>query len=71
VSRRWLYLGVLLACGTAWGSTQALGKIAMSTGHGPFAAIFWQLVTGVVVLGPLALRQVWRRSAGGSSAGRR
>jgi drug/metabolite transporter (DMT)-like permease len=48
---------VLLACGSAWGSTQSLGKIAVSTGHGPFALIFWQLVIGVLILGPLALRQ--------------
>ncbi len=46
---------MLLACGTAWGSTQSFAKIAVSTGHGHFALIFWQLVVGVVVLGPLAL----------------
>ncbi len=55
LNRRLVYLPVLLACGVAWGSTQSLGKIAVSTGHRPFALIFWQLVVGVVILAPLAL----------------
>lgn len=44
---------ILLALGVGWGSTQPLGKIAASTGHGPFGLIFWQLVVCVAVLGPL------------------
>jgi len=55
--RRALFLGVLLALGIGWGSTQSLGKIAVSTGHGHFGLIFWQLVIGAVVLGAgVALR---------------
>lgn len=46
---------MLLACGTAWGTTQSFSKIAVSTGHGHFALIFWQLVVGVLLLGPMAL----------------
>lgn len=48
----------LVLIGAAWGMTQPLGKIAVSTGHGPLGLIFWQLVIGVLVLGPLVL---WRR----------
>lgn len=48
--------GVLVATGLAWGSTQTLGKIAVSTGHGPLGLIFWQLVIGVAVLAPFAGR---------------
>jgi drug/metabolite transporter (DMT)-like permease len=56
---------ILLTCGTAWGTTQSFSKIAVSTGHGPFALIFWQLVIGALILAPLAvaagLRPVGRR----------
>lgn len=55
MSQRMIYVAVLLALGLGWGSTQALGKIAASTGHGPFGLIFWQGVIGVVVLGALTL----------------
>lgn len=48
-------VAVLVAMGAAWGSTQPLGKIAVSTGHGHFALIFWQLVVGIVVLGAILL----------------
>jgi len=44
---------VLLAVGIGWGSTQALGKIAVSSGHPPLGLVFWQLVIGAVVLGAL------------------
>jgi drug/metabolite transporter (DMT)-like permease len=47
--------GVLLVLGIGWGSTQSLGKIAVSTGHGFFGLIFWQLVVGVLVLGAVQL----------------
>lgn len=61
-------VAILLACGTAWGTTQSFGKIAVSTGHGHFALIFWQLVIGALVLTPLAalagLRPVGRRQVG-------
>ena len=46
---------VLIAMGLAWGASQSLGKIAVSTGHGFFGLIFWQLVVGAVVLGPFCV----------------
>lgn len=49
------YLGMLVLLGVGWGSTQPLGKIATTTGHGPFGLIFWQLVVCVLVLGGLTL----------------
>ncbi len=52
---RWRLLGILLLLGIGWGSTQSLGKIAVSTGHGFFGLIFWQLVIGIAVLGALNL----------------
>lgn len=44
-----------MATGCAWGTTQPLGKVATSTGYGPFGLIFWQLVVGALVLWPLVL----------------
>ena len=55
MNQRLVYVAVLLALGTGWGSSQALGKIAVSTGHGPYGMIVWQGVIGVVVLGALML----------------
>ena len=58
--RRILFIGVLLACGLAWGSTQTLGKLAVSTGHGHFALLFWQAAIGALLLGGLvALLRNW------------
>ncbi len=55
--RLWLS-GALVVLGAGWGLTQPLSKIAVSTGHGPFGLIFWQLVIGVLVLGAVqALRR--------------
>jgi drug/metabolite transporter (DMT)-like permease len=51
--RRRLYAATLLVTGIGWGSTQALGKIAVSTGHGHFGLIFWQTVIGALLLGGL------------------
>jgi drug/metabolite transporter (DMT)-like permease len=48
-------LGLLVVLGVGWGSTQPLGKIAASTGTGPFALIFWQLAICTVVLGTVTL----------------
>ena len=60
-------IGVLVALGVGWGATQPLGKIAVSSGHGPFGLIFWQLVICTVVLGGISLARgrglVWRREA--------
>lgn len=64
------WIGALLLLGTGWGSTQALGKIAVSGGHGPLLLIFWQTCIVVVVLGAvLALRH--RRRIPVSGAGLR
>lgn len=49
------FVAVLVATGAAWGATQPLGKIAVSTGHGHFALIFWQLVIGALLLGAVLL----------------
>jgi drug/metabolite transporter (DMT)-like permease len=46
---------MLIVIGTAWGATVPLNKIAVSTGHGSFGLIFWQLVVGIVLLGALTL----------------
>lgn len=52
--------GVLLVIGAGWGLTQPLTKIAVSTGHGQFGLIFWQLVIGVICLGAItAVRGKW------------
>ena len=55
MTRRLLFVGVLLACGMFWGSTQVLGKIAVSTGHQHFGLIFWQMAIGAVFLGVITL----------------
>ena len=55
--RLWL-TALLVVLGAGWGLTQPLSKIAISTGHGPFGLIFWQLVIGALVLGAV---QVLRR----------
>lgn len=55
MNRRLLYVVILIATGCAWGTTQPMGKIAVSTGHGYFGIIFWQLAIGAMVLGALAL----------------
>ena len=48
-------VGLLVVLGVGWGSTQPLGKIAASTGIGPFALTFWQLAICVAVLGCVTL----------------
>ena len=48
-------IGVLILLGVGWGSTQALGKMAVSSGYQHFGLIFWQATIGVVVLGALNL----------------
>lgn len=47
----WKNIGLLVVLGVGWGATQPLGKVAASTGTGPFALIFWQLVICTLVLG--------------------
>lgn len=53
--RRVPFVLVLLGLGIGWGSTQALGKIAVSTGHGMFGLVFWQLTISCVVLGTIRM----------------
>lgn len=48
-------VGLLVVMGVGWGSTQPLGKIAASTGHGAFALIFWQLAIATLFLGGVTL----------------
>ena len=48
-------ISVLILLGVGWGSTQALGKMAVSSGHQHFGLIFWQATIGVFVLGALNL----------------
>jgi drug/metabolite transporter (DMT)-like permease len=57
MSQRWFYVMVLILMGMGWGSTQPLGKIAVSSGHQHFGLIFWQLVIGALVLGSVLLLQ--------------
>lgn len=55
MSERRLFVAMLLILGVGWGTTQPLGKIATTTGHGPLGLILWQLVVCVLVLGTLSL----------------
>ncbi|MGR3703975.1 MAG: DMT family transporter [Paracoccaceae bacterium] len=45
---------LLLLLGAGWGITQPLTKMAVSTGHGHFGLIFWQLVIGAVLMAGIA-----------------
>ncbi len=59
MNRAAFHLAVLLAIGTAWGVTMPLSKIAVSTGHGHFGLMLWQLVVGagaMTVIGLLRRR---------------
>jgi drug/metabolite transporter (DMT)-like permease len=47
--------GLLILLGAGWGITQPLTKLAVSTGHGHFGLIFWQLVIGAVLMAVIAL----------------
>lgn len=48
---RTILLSFLVFLGAGWGITQPLSKIAVSTGHGHFGLIFWQLVIGALLMG--------------------
>jgi drug/metabolite transporter (DMT)-like permease len=48
---RFLPVAVLVALGAGWGLTQPLTKIAVSTGHQPFALLFWQQAIVAVLMG--------------------
>ncbi|MGV6840710.1 MAG: DMT family transporter [Planktomarina sp.] len=41
----------IAALGMGWGATQPMAKLAVSTGHGHFGLIFWQLLICIIVLG--------------------
>ena len=64
---RGVMIAVLCLLGLGWGATQPMGKIAVSTGHGPLGLIFWQLVVCTVLLGAISLARgrglVWTREA--------
>lgn len=66
-AERGVMIAVLCLLGLGWGATQPLGKLAVSTGHGPFGLIFWQLVVCTVLLGAITMARgrglVWRRDA--------
>lgn len=49
------YSGILIILGAGWAITLPLTKIAVSTGHGAFGLIFWQLVIGAALMGFLTL----------------
>ncbi len=52
------FLG-LLVFGLAWGMTQPLTKVAVSTGYQPMGLIFWQMLFGVILLGAvIAVRRI-------------
>jgi drug/metabolite transporter (DMT)-like permease len=67
MNERRLFGGTLLGLGLGWGATQPLGKLAVSSGHGAFGLIFWQLVICTLMLGALSLARgkglVWRYDA--------
>lgn len=54
---RAVFIGILILAGAAWGITQPLAKIAVSTGYQHFGLIFWQLAIGAVVLGAVVRMQ--------------
>jgi drug/metabolite transporter (DMT)-like permease len=47
--------GLLVILDSGWGITQPFTKLAVSTGHGHFGLIFWQLVIGAVLMAVIAL----------------
>ena len=49
------YGAILLVMGAGWGITAPLTKITVSTGHGAFGLVFWQLVVGAMLLGVIQL----------------
>lgn len=49
------HFAVLLVLGASWGFTVPLSKIAVSSGHGQFGLIFWQLVIGAGLMAAITL----------------
>ena len=68
-SRALLFGAILVALGAAWGFTQPMTKISVSTGHGHFGLIFWQTLIGAALMAaictlrgtrlPLHPRHLW------------
>ncbi len=52
------HYGILVLMGAGWGLSVPLSKIAVSSGHGQFGLIFWQLVIGALMMGGVI---VWRK----------
>jgi len=52
---RLFLIGVLIVLGAGWGATIPLTKLAVSTGHGHFGLIFWQLFIGAVLMACISL----------------
>lgn len=44
MTKKLIFLAILLVLGTSWGLTQPLTKMAVSTGYGAFGLIMWQAV---------------------------
>lgn len=57
-----MLFAVLIAMGAGWGITSPLAKIAVSTGHGAFGLVFWQLLIGAVLLGVITYARGGRLS---------
>lgn len=62
MSSRLRLAGTLVGLGTAWGLTQPLTKITVSTGYQPYGLIFWQLV--FVSLFMASIQLVLRKPSG-------
>ncbi len=61
------YSLILFLLGTGWGLTQPLSKTAVSTGHGHFGLVFWQLAIGAICLSVVGV-VTRRRFPGGARA---
>lgn len=55
MTARLTHLGVLGIVGVSWGATMPLTKIAVSTGHGHFGLILWQMVVGAAIMSVIGL----------------
>jgi len=55
VSRLFFLYGLLFAVATAWGLSNPLAKIAVSSGYQPLGVMFWQVVTILILSGAVTL----------------
>lgn len=51
VRQTWFLYLLLFMVATAWGLSNPLAKVAVSTGYQPFGVMFWQLVTILILSG--------------------